>query len=186
MKGGERSRFVLCSNFLVLTTLCQLFMPVSVSQAETQDSSRAWEVKRETDPILDTTNITAWLRERGAKKSFLGYGKSLVVRCRERKLDAYIKWGEIGALGFSLQNEPAEVVVRFDSKEPETEKWPISTNYNATFTPQPAEFIGLLSQHKMLAARTYAKSGGSLTGVFDLSASKPVMREIKEACATDK
>ena len=144
----------LCRLVLVL---CQVVGVLTVAQAETDDSLKnsAWTVNRETDPILDTTNISAQLRETGVKRSLFGDGKYLVIRCQERQLDAIIVWGSYGVLGFSVRNDPgSEVIARFDSGTLETESWSHSTNYNATFAPRPDQFVRLLQQHQRLAVRT--------------------------------
>ena len=136
-------------------------------------------------PILDTPNITARLWENGAERPFYGDEKFLVVRCREGKLDAIIYWGQ--RLGYSSRRDPdIEVVLRFDSDTPEAARWPPSTRYNATFCPQPEKFIEFLSEHRKLAVRTFPRSGGSLTAVFDLSEAKPVLDEVTAACRTSE
>ena len=171
--------------YLWVLILCQVVGILTVAQAETDDSLRnfTWSVDRETDPILDTTNITAQLRETGVKRSLLGQGKYLVVRCRERQLDAIIVWGSWGALGFSvIDTHGSEVTARFDIGTPETETWSRSTDYNATFAPRPNEFIRLLQQHQRLAVRTHPDKGGSLTAVFDLAEAKPIVHEMIAAC----
>ena len=165
--------------------LCLVAVLLCMSQAEADDSlaNSTWSVERKVDPILDTTNIRAHLRETGVKKSLFGDGKRLIVRCQERKLDALILWGTFGALGVSiLDDRDAKVIVRFGSTEAKTEHWPKSTNYNATFAPEVEDFIRLLSMHQKLAVRTFPKKGGSLTAVFDLSEAKPILDEVTEAC----
>lgn len=165
--------------------LCLMAVFLCMPQAKADESigNSTWSVERKTDPILDTTNITARLRETGVKKSLFGDGKFLIVRCRERKLDAIIVWGSYGALGFSLlENQDTEVVVRFDSTAAKTENWPKSTNYNATFAPEVESFVQSLSMHQKLAVRTFPKEGGSLTAVFDLSEAKPILKEVTAAC----
>ena len=70
-------------------------------------------------PFLDSPNITAQLRETGAKRSLFGTEKALVVRCVEQKLDVFVVWGVFGALGFSLSSAPPlDVIWRFDSTSP--------------------------------------------------------------------
>lgn len=165
---------------------CLMAVLSCMSQAVAEDSLEysEWSVKRETDPILDTTNITASLPETGVKRSLFGDGKSLVVRCRESELAAAIVWGSFGALGFSLLDDrDAKVMVRFGSAKARTEHWPRSTNYNATFAPDVEGFIRLLGMHDKLAVRTFPQDGGSLTAVFDLSEAKPILEEVTAACS---
>ena len=172
-------------SYCVLLILFQIILPQSVAQAETDDSLKnsTWIVKRETDPILDTTNIVATLRETGVKKSLFGDEKLLIIRCRERNLDAFVVWGSFGTLGISWPDRPrSEVIVRFGSTVPKTERWIISTDSSATFAPKPDKFVKLLAQHKKIAVRTHPTDGGSLTAVFDLSETTPVVYEVIAAC----
>ena len=169
----------------VLLVLFQLILPQSVAQADTDDplQNSTWIIERETDPILDTTNILATLRETGVEKSLFGDEKLLILRCRERDFDAYVFWGSYGTLGISWPDRPkSEVIVRFGSTVPKTERWINSTNSSATFAPQPDKFVKLLAQHKKFAVRTHPTDGGSLTAVFDLSEATPVVQEVTAAC----
>ncbi len=165
--------------------LCLVIAPLSAVQAEpdnTRDDSH-WEIERATDPILDTINVTARLQEIGAKKSLVGRGKFLVLRCRELELKAFIIWGGFGTLGYNLFSKAGDdIIVRFDSAKPETERWTRSTDYTATIAPQPYRFMDRLVQHRKLAVRTRSSASGSLTAVFDLSEVVPVVREVTEAC----
>lgn len=156
---------------------------VAHAQKMERNSDSKWEVDRKIDPILDTKNITAHLWETGARKSLFRQKKSLVVRCREQKLDIYVVWGAVAALGFSTRNHSIDVIVRFDSEKPKKEKWSRSTNHNATFARKPSQFAILLKKHQRLAMRTYPKAGTSLTAVFDLVEAKPIVDEITKACA---
>ena len=171
--------------FGLVLVLWQVVGVLTMAHAETDDplTNSAWSVDREPDPILDTMNIRAQLRETGAKKSLFGGEKYLVVRCRESQLDAIVVWGSYGVLGVSVRNNPGvEVITRFDTGTPETETWSRSTSYNATFVPRPDQFVRLLQQHQRLAVRTHPDKGGSLTAVFDLAEAKPVVHEVIEAC----
>ena len=144
-----------------------------------------WKIDRETDPILDTMNITASLRASGEKNSFFADSKFLVLRCRESQLDLYVIWGSFGALGFSTQDRGGQDVTwRFDKETPTTEPWGRSTDRNATFAPDPPGFADRMARHQRLAVRTRSRKGGSLTGVFDLSKAGAVVEEVIAACGT--
>ena len=159
----------------------------STAQADTAPPTNEvdWQIERETDPILDTMNITASLRASGEKKSFFADTKFLVLRCRESEVNLYVVWGSFGALGVSILDEGGQDVTwRFDKDKPTTEAWGRSTNHNATFAPDPAEFANRIARHQRLAVRTHSRRGGSLTGVFDLSKAGAVIEEVNAACGT--
>ncbi len=160
-----------------------LLLGVTQVYAEEAETNSVWSVERTTDPILDTTNITAQLLETGAKNSLFADDKYLVVRCKENELDAFVVWGRFMALGFSLfENNDVEVIVRVGSNEAKKENWSKSTSYNAAFAPNAESFIRSLKAHPKLAVRTFPDDGGSLTAVFDLSEAKPIFEEVLEAC----
>ena len=178
---------------MMLRTCCLTLLLVSVlafastAQADTALPTNEvdWDIERETDPILDTMNITASLRASGEKKSFFADGKFLVLRCRESELDLYVIWGSFGSLGLSILEQGGQRVTwRFDKDKPETEPWSRSSSHNATFAPEPTEFAERIARHQRLAVRTYPRKGGSLTGVFDLSKAGPVIEEVIAACGT--
>ena len=154
------------------------------AMAEGSHGIATWKVVREMDPIYDMPNIEAILLERKAE-SFLdamGGRKFLSLRCREGRLEAYVRWGSLAALGFSFRDETQDVIVRYDKNPPRTETWSRSTNRRATFAPDPYTFLNLLGQHELLAMRIYPKSGGSVTAVFDLGNAMPVIEEVLSAC----
>ncbi len=157
----------------------------SVAHAETDEplKNSAWSVDRQIDPILDSLNITAHLRETGVKKSLFGNAKYLLIRCRERQLDAAVMWwGRSGALGAFDADSNVEVITRFDTGTPETETWPHSPRYHTSFAPLPGQFVRRLQRHQRLAVRRYTNKGRSLTAVFDLAEAQPIVQEVIEAC----
>ena len=179
---------MICRLCSLLCVLVCLGSTVTLARADATDGAQVsdWTVERDTDPILDSPNITAQLRETGVKRSLFGLEKSFVLRCVERKLDVFVVWGNFGVLGLSLSGtSPFEVVWRFNHATPQTEKWAPSRNYNATFSPQPREFLRLLAQHQGLAVRTFPRDGGSLTAVFDLTEAKQIVAEVNAACRDD-
>ena len=157
--------------------------PEADASKKNENSKSSWTIDRKVDPILDTLNITAHLREIMETKSFFRLEKTLGVRCREKKFKIYVIWGMAAALGFSTESNAIDVIVRFDSEKPRKEKWSRSTNHNATFAPKADQFAKFLTKHRRLAMRTYPKEGSSLTAVFDLKEAKPVVDEVTKACA---
>ena len=98
------------------------FLPPVGADSSDGDTHSSWTIQRETDPIFDVPNVTAHLRETGAKSSLPGIEKALVMRCVEQKLDVFVVWGVFGALGSSSSTASSlEVVWRFDSTSPRTQ-----------------------------------------------------------------
>ena len=170
------------SNLCVLVCAAAI---VTFARADTTGGTHnsTWLIERVADPIFDTLNVTAWLRETGAKSSLFGLEKALVLHCFERELNVVVVWGKSGVLGPSLSGDsPLEVVWRFDDASPQTERWSRTTDSNATFAPDSRRFLRQLQKHQRLAVRTYPSEDGSLTAVFDLTGAYPVVDEINTSC----
>ena len=172
----------------LLSSLCVLVCAAAIvafARADTNSGTHnsTWLVERVADPIFDTLNVTAVLRETGVTSSLIDRQKALVLHCFERELDVVVVWGKSDVLGPSLSgNSPLEVIWRFDDASPQTERWSRTTGNNATVVPDSRRFLRLLQKHQRLAVRTYPTDDGSLTAVFDLTEAYPIVDEINTSC----
>ena len=172
----------------LLSSLCVLVCAAAIvnfARADTTGGTHnpTWLIERVADPIFDTLNVTAMLRETGVTGSLTGLQKALVLHCFERELDVVVVWGKSDVLGPSLSGDSSlEVIWRFDDASPHTERWSRTTGNNATVTPDSRRFLRLLQKHQRLAVRTYPTDDGSLTAVFDLTEAYPVVDEINTNC----
>ena len=111
------------------SSLCVLVCAAAIvtfARADTTGGTHnsTWLIERVADPIFDTLNVTAVLRETGVTSSSIGLQKALVLHCFERELDVVVVWGKSDVLGPSLSGDsPLEVVWRFDDTSPQTERW---------------------------------------------------------------
>lgn len=146
-----------------------LFAPVFSGWAYAKKIGE-WSVHGgETDPITDTKNITAFLRDPTDDNEVI------VLQCHHGELSAFIMWDFLG-------NEyRPEVIVRFDALEPRTETWPISRHNDAIFAPDTVEFMTEMMEHERLAVRIQGRKG-TLTGVFYLENTPEVVAIVGRAC----
>ena len=135
--------------------------------------AQEWYIERETDPILDTKNVYAYLDDPNDSSRYL------FIRCQQQRLDAFINWGVADTL--SPQTGQTDVTVRLDQNQPEVWKMLNSTDNSATFIIEPEEFVKALPEHEQLAVRADTALL-IVTMVFDLTKVGPVVQEVLEAC----
>lgn len=155
-----------------------LFAPVFYGWAQESSSREVvgnWAIISEVDPILDTENISALLNDATDDE------KTIVLRCQQEELSAYIIWGSFSVLGLSFDEYLQEIIIRFDSLEPRTETWSRSASDNATFAPDAVGFMAEMIKHERLAGRTQGRRG-TITGVFDLEHAREVVARVGRAC----
>ena len=136
-------------------------------------SSQDWYIERESDLILDTSNIFAFL------ETYQEQYANLVLRCYEQQLDAMIVWGEPDT--FQDADYYVEVITRFDSDPPEQTTMELSTDLSTTFVRQPKIFMEEIRGRERLAVRT-GTILGTATLLFDLTMAAPVVEEVLGAC----
>lgn len=167
----------------LVLTLFGLATAPAETQAHDPSEDSAWSVTRRMDPILETMNITAMLKEAGVESSPSGYAKYLVLRCRRQHLDVFVSWGRYGVLGSGLlDHRVPKVTARFDTGVHQTGSWPRSTDGAASFVPRPHHFLRLLWQHDRLAVWTHSDRGDPLTAVFELAGARPIVQDVLDAC----
>ncbi len=88
----------------------------------------------------------------------------LVIRAKEsRQPELYILWR-------TRLDEDCTVTIRLDSEDAEEEKWPLSSDREASFYPgSVAALLGRLATARRLLARIVPPGAPSVTAEFDLS-----------------
>ena len=107
------------------------FSPESNQPSSTPTEPKNWVTDREANPIDGTVRLT--LLAHATDKS----GGALVVRFTGKKLEAYIITGGV------VDDENANVRMKFDDKPPIKQTWSRSADYKAVFSPDP---FGLVSR----------------------------------------
>ena len=111
-------------------------------------------------------------------------GIELVVRCsynsvveRENGLEAYIDW--IEELGTDYI---PTVAVRFDERDIEQSSWTLSTDSEATFTPDIDSFIASMKSANRLVARVWRKDETTKTAQWKVAGFRDAVRPIEDRC----
>ena len=95
------------------------FLPPVGADSSDGDTRSSWTIQRETDPIFDVPNVTAHLRETGAKSSLPGIEKALVMRCVEQKLELIRIRGHLTLWGGGIHHGEIKTAVRAGVPSPD-------------------------------------------------------------------
>lgn len=137
-----------------------------------------WDVSKEVSKLDDSENVFLVL---GAdilvtNKFNETYSPKMLLTCREKRLEAYIDWDTF------VHSESSAVTTRIDSAPAVTKHWSVSTNYKATFAPQPLRFIKSLVGHQKLVVRVVPYGDAPLLTEFDLTGLDQHIKTLYDAC----
>lgn len=127
----------------------------SPSQPESNTAWSAGDVK--TDPITDQRSVI--LRTKATSVSRIGFladsgiydDPALIIRCnQDAENDVYVYWG---GQSFIAVLDSTEGFVRWGSDKAIPTEWSASTDYEATFHPNPQGFIDHALKHQNVAIR---------------------------------
>ena len=124
---------IVLSASLISPLLAQRPAPPPGATASTDD----WRVETTVSEMTGESGLTLTLN---ATTMVDGVVPSLIVRCHERGLEAYIWTGSV--LDGSVAGQ-ADVRLRWDTVPPEAESWLRSTNGMSAFAPDPHRFVQL-------------------------------------------
>lgn len=105
---------------------------------------------------------------------------SLVIRCRERVLSAYIL-----TTGFWGTSNAVEVTLRFDAEAAVTERWEPATNGRAVglwATARAMAFAQRLSRASRLVVRVATPLGSTTSGTFDIGGFGQHLPALQSGC----
>ena len=141
-----------------------------------------WRVNKETSRIDDSKNVIISL---DADSSISGWPRkthtpSLILRCKERKTEAYI------ATGMSPQVEHgtdgATVTLRFDKEKATKYQTSKSTDSEALFFGQSVGLIKKMIQHTTLLFQFIPFNSSPVMTTFDLRGLAEAVKPLKETC----
>lgn len=138
----------------------------------------AWDIVRSTDPIDETTSITA-IRVADGSSQFNQV--KLFIRCRGGVGDVFINWSDY------LGSDDPMVEYRLlgiGGDDPRRDNWSISTSGQSTFFPGSSQqFASDLMRASRLVARVTKYNSRTLTAEFNLSGSTEAIAPVARACS---
>lgn len=141
-----------------------------------------WSISTETSPVDDSKNVYVTLN---AESEFSGWMKHetgrLVLRCKEKRTDAYVRTGMAAQPEYGLTQE-VTVTVRYDKEKAREIRMSQSTDNEALFFPNAIGEIKSMMKHKELLFRfTPFNSASSLT-TFKIEGLNEAIKPLRAAC----
>ncbi|MGZ9109296.1 MAG: hypothetical protein ACXW4B_10820 [Micavibrio sp.] len=137
-----------------------------------------WKVTTEKSPVDDTQNVFAsilgdeYIQNRQGKAT----KPSLILRCKEQKVEGYILWDE--KLGY------VDVLVntRIGKGEQEGARWKLSADKTAAFIPDPTAFAQSLIGQDSLYTSIWIPSADPIATNYDIRGSALALQPLLDAC----
>jgi type VI secretion system protein VasI len=140
-----------------------------------------WQI-REDKSAMDGTKTVVISRD--AENDIQGWLESnrpsLIVRCQERKTEAYIVTGT--AANVEYDTDSHTVRLRFDDGKPITQHWSASTDDKALFAPNAIEFAKNLVGSKLLTFEFTPFNANPAVVHFRLEGLAPYLQKAAAAC----
>lgn len=133
-----------------------------------------WVIRESLNPIDDSPTVTAYLYAHNTSST---YARKiyLVLRCKSRKPEAFINWGDY--LGDS-----ALVTDRIDKDRAMTKAWSVSTDSQAAFHPSAYEFINVIRNASDYVAQVTPYNESQKTALFDMRGAGEAVRSVLSEC----
>lgn len=121
------------------------------------------------DPITDAVRASAIVPS--VDLSRFG-GGVMLFRCTDDKFEVYVNMREY------LGDDRRKVYYRFDSNEPEEERWSASTDGTAVFARNDQEFARKAARAQQLAFRALDYDGTRHTVIFELEGLREALQQL--------
>lgn len=150
----------------------------SLSRLDIGKGMGKWKVTTEKSPVDDTPNVFAsimsdeYIQNRKGKAS----KPSLILRCKEQKVEGYLLWDD--KLGY------VDVLVntRIGRGEQEGARWKLSADKMAAFIPDPANFAQRLIGQDSLYTSIWIPSTDPLVSTYDIRGAALALQPMLDAC----
>jgi len=141
----------------------------------------AWRVSTERNPVDNapllflSVNAVSGQMPNGATPSFH-------ARCKSRKPEAYVVWGSfVGDDGNGANWK--DITLRIGQQRAEHQRWPVSTDKEATFAPSHAgTLLRRLDGEERLTIQMKTHRAVPITAVFPLQGFHEALKELKAGC----
>jgi type VI secretion system protein VasI len=139
------------------------------------DVNDNWRVQQQKNPIDDSTTVSLVNVATEGESSF-GRPIGLVIRCMSGATTLYINWNDY------LGSE-ASVLTRIGTSEATRQRWPLSTDNEATFYPRDAVgFVKELMTADRLVAQVTPYNENPVTAVWNVAGLASAVEPLRKAC----
>jgi len=162
---------------IVIAIICSLLLP-ACDQAERPQSENTprWQKIVDTDPLDGSKDIQMLMGTVNPLPSQKDH-VILVLTCTHGATNAYVVWRQY------LGVYDPEVTWRVGSDPSVTETWVLSTDSEATFSPEPIELIKHMMTNDLFLIMTTPFGNAPVTMAFNTAGLKTEVAELRETCA---
>jgi len=144
-------------------------------------STGKWLVAVDKSSFDDSPTVVLSLAAENSVDGWLDtYLPSLILRCKEKEVEAYVKVGM--ETDVEYDTEHSTVRLRFDKDSATTEKLGHSTDGKALFFQSPKSIINAMLAHDTLLFGFTPFNASPVETSFDLRGLKGVIGQLKQAC----
>lgn len=182
--AAEREGIAKCSSIqssadrLVCFDLLSRSLGVDKPITSVTEGKGKWIVRSEKSPINDATNVVLYLKsEKEVRSGYNTVSPSLIIRCSEKKTNAYIIWD------LYLGMDSTTMLTRLDKESAVTKSWSISTDYKAVFVSgSDVAFAKELMLHKTLLVQITPYGESPVMTTFEIGGLTDAIKPLREAC----
>ena len=153
-------------------------LKVDAPRAEAISGNGKWNGRLETSPIDDSKNAFLTLSaESPVRKRYETTTPTLLIRCKEKRLEAYITFG------FFLGSDSTRVLTRYDKRSAQTASWSISTDHTAVFVNGSiVSFIKEMIKSESLLVELTPYSESPVMTTFDVRGLAEASKTLQQTC----
>jgi hypothetical protein len=140
-----------------------------------------WRIREDKSPMDGSKTVVISRDAENDIETWLASKRpTLIVRCHERKTEAYVVTGTAASVEYGADTHT--VRVRFDAAKPITQHWGASTDDNALFAPNGIEFAKKLVSSKSLVFEFTPFNASPAVAHFRLEGLGPYLQKAASAC----
>jgi type VI secretion system protein VasI len=153
------------------------------SPATTTSKLSKWNVRKEVSKIDDSTNVTISLDAESDISGWptIKHTPSLVLRCKEKKTEAYIVTGMASQPELGNYNK-ATITLRFDKEPAKKYQTSESTDKEALFLGQATGLIKKMMQHSIMLFEFVPFNSSPVLTTFDIQGLAEAVKPLREVC----
>lgn len=140
-----------------------------------------WTVNQDKNPLDDSQTVTLALQATDGQSKF-GSDVMLLARCKSNKTNVFIVWGDYLGTDGDSGNNRKEVTVRVGESKASLQRWDVSTDNEATFSPDPINLLKAMVQSNQLVAQVTPYDAAPNTALFDTTGLGNALKPLMKVC----
>jgi type VI secretion system protein VasI len=155
--------------------LAKKYNQVATSKNTSTTSKGRWKTSTDKDPLTDKIIYYAQLTASEGRGKY-GDRIDLLFRCKNGEIDAYVNWSTF------LSTSSISVTSRIDKNPAKESSWSLSTDYKASFIPQPEETLEKFIGASSFVVNVTPYSENPITAIFNITGAEKALSDIRRSC----